>query len=187
MYGSATSGAGGSTTETTLTWLSAGQGRRATSSTARSLQGEPSIASRIFLAVAPVVDAAWGEDTSASRQLHPTSARGVPATTDEFSRLLCGLCRERWVVFRGLRTIPQDGRGGAPDTSRRILLKPRLRGGLRRGRSIIFPPCKALEGTAGRRAPWLRRPSRSHRVRWPRRCEPADSSFAAHGSSPGHP
>src|SRR5205085_8665334 len=115
--------AGGSTTETTLTWLSAGQGRRATSSTARSLQGEPSIASRIFIAVTPFVDAACARTRAPNRRPHTTIARGVPATTVEFSRLPCGLCREIWVVFRGLRTIPQDVRGRAPDTSRRILFE----------------------------------------------------------------
>jgi hypothetical protein len=49
MYGSAVSAPGGSTTEMILTCVSAGHGLRATSLTAVSLHGEPSVASNIFI------------------------------------------------------------------------------------------------------------------------------------------
>src|SRR5947209_10037162 len=97
MYGSATSGAGGSTTETTLTWLSAGQGRRATSSTARSLQGEPSVARRIFMAVSPFADAARAEHarrtTFDTRRVHGACQRGLPSFRDSFA--VC-VVRDGW-------------------------------------------------------------------------------------------
>src|SRR5436305_15350041 len=86
-----------------------------------------------------------------TRRVHGACQRGLLS----FRAALPVLCCGRWVVFRGLRTIPQDGRGGLFTRRRRTVLGgARRRGELRRGRSIIFPPCRASAGTFGRRAPW---------------------------------